>query len=138
MSDPVLSQLASVETDLAQQVETLETQLSQLQEQRQGLRTVINMFQASNGETAVVSKPAPVEPIAEEPAPEEPVTEEPAIEESKPAAKKTGPRQQQRPSPDKSRKLTKPRHRARKKTAELLTGKNMFRLNIAIRPYLKR
>ncbi len=94
MSDPVLSQLVSVETDLAQQVETLETKLSQLQEQRQGLRTVINMFQASDGEEAVVSEPDLVEPMAEEPAAkepaaEEPVAEEPAAEESEPAAKKT-------------------------------------------------
>ena len=94
MSDPVLSQLVSVETDLAQQVETLETKLSQLQEQRQGLRTVINMFQASDGEEAVVSEPALVEPIAEEPVAEEPAAEEPAAKEpaakkSEPAAKKT-------------------------------------------------
>ncbi|MGI8932722.1 MAG: hypothetical protein ACR2FS_01475 [Phormidesmis sp.] len=89
MSDPVLSQLVSVETDLAQQVETLETKLSQLQEQRQGLRTVINMFQASDGEEAVVSEPALVEPMAEEPAAEEPVAEEPVAEKSEPAAKKT-------------------------------------------------
>ncbi|WP_121969469.1 hypothetical protein [Leptolyngbya sp. BC1307] len=89
MSDPVLSQLVSVETDLAQQVETLETKLSQLQEQRQGLRTVINMFQASDGEEAVVSEPALVEPMAEEPAAEEPAAEEPVAEKSEPAAKKT-------------------------------------------------
>lgn len=89
MSDPVLSQLVSVETDLAQQVETLETQLSQLQEQRQGLRTVINMFQASDGEEAVVSTPDLVEPIAEAPAPEASIAADPAPEESEPAVKKT-------------------------------------------------
>ena len=94
MSDPVLSQLVSVETDLAQQVKTLETKLSQLQEQRQGLRTVINMFQASDGEEAVVSESSLVEPIAEEPVAEEPAAEEPAAEEptakkSEPTAKKT-------------------------------------------------
>lgn len=50
MSDPVLSQLVAVESDLAQQSETLTMQLSQIQEQRQGLRTVISMFQGANGE----------------------------------------------------------------------------------------
>ena len=47
MSDPVLSQLVSVESDLATQAEELEAQLKQLQEQRQGLRTVIDMFDGS-------------------------------------------------------------------------------------------
>lgn len=47
MSDPVLSQLVSVEDDLAQQAELLETKLTQLREQRQGLQTVIDMFQGS-------------------------------------------------------------------------------------------
>ncbi len=50
MSDPVLSQLVAVEGDLAQQSETLAMQISRIQEQRQGLRTVINMFQSANGE----------------------------------------------------------------------------------------
>ena len=45
MSDPVLSQLVSVEADLAQQAESLETQLSQIQARREGLMTVIDMFQ---------------------------------------------------------------------------------------------
>ncbi|MEO0770611.1 MAG: hypothetical protein AAFY72_14500 [Cyanobacteria bacterium J06649_4] len=49
MTDPVLSQLVSVESDLAEQVEQLETQLTQLQAQRQGLHTVIDMFQAGDG-----------------------------------------------------------------------------------------
>ncbi len=50
MSDPVLSQLVAVESDLAQQSETLAMHLSQIQEQRQGLRTVIRMFQGANAE----------------------------------------------------------------------------------------
>ena len=77
MSDPVLSQLVAVEDDLAQQVETLETRLNQLQEQRQGLRTVIGMFQGSEseGEESPIESP-PTESIAEEPAPE-PVAAEP-------------------------------------------------------------
>jgi hypothetical protein len=48
MSNPVLSQLAAVEDDLSQQVESLEYKLTALQEQREGLRTVINMFQGSS------------------------------------------------------------------------------------------
>lgn len=61
MSDPVLSQLVSVEADLAQQAELLEAKLTQLQEQRQGLRTVINMFSDSDdsaAETVTESEPA--------------------------------------------------------------------------------
>ena len=54
MTDPVLSQLVSVESDLAEQVEQLEAQLTQLQAQRQGLHTVIDMFE-SGGEVADVS-----------------------------------------------------------------------------------
>ena len=45
MSDPVLSQLVSVEADLAEQAESLESQLSQIQARREGLMTVIDMFQ---------------------------------------------------------------------------------------------
>ena len=44
MTDPVLSQLVSVESDLTEQVDSLQTQLTQLQTQRQGLRTVIELF----------------------------------------------------------------------------------------------
>ncbi len=86
MSDPVLSQLVSVETDLAQQVQTLETKLTQLREQRQGVLTVITMFQDSDGERAPASETVVSEP-AEESAPEESAAEESAPEESPPAAK---------------------------------------------------
>lgn len=55
MSDPVLSQLVAVEDDLAQQVEALEAQLSQLKEQHQGLQTVIGMFEGSGDESASAS-----------------------------------------------------------------------------------
>lgn len=63
MSDPVFSQLVSVESDLAQQVDSLESQLAQVQARREGLRTVINMFEggkaeASNPETASPATPA--------------------------------------------------------------------------------
>lgn len=55
MSDPVLSQLVSVEDGLAEQVETLEAKLTQLRAQRQGLRTVIDMFQDPGDESVAVS-----------------------------------------------------------------------------------
>ncbi|MEL7355934.1 MAG: hypothetical protein AAFN40_05180 [Cyanobacteria bacterium J06560_6] len=55
MSDPVLSQLVSVESDLSEQVEQIESQLSQLQAQRQSLLTVIDLFQV-DGESAVANK----------------------------------------------------------------------------------
>ena len=48
MSDPVLSQLVSVESDLAQQVDSLESQLTQIQARREGLRTVIDMFEGGD------------------------------------------------------------------------------------------
>lgn len=44
MTDPVLSQLVTVESDLAEQIERLETQLSQLHTKRQELLSVIDMF----------------------------------------------------------------------------------------------
>ncbi|MEL7352565.1 MAG: hypothetical protein AAF171_20330 [Cyanobacteria bacterium P01_A01_bin.116] len=61
MSDPVLSQLVSVEDDLAQQAELLETKLTQLREQRQGLQTVIDMFQGSGSKppAAATKRKAP-------------------------------------------------------------------------------
>lgn len=49
MSDPVLSQLVTVENDLSQQVESLASKLAAIQEQKEGLRTVINMFEPSEG-----------------------------------------------------------------------------------------
>ena len=56
MSDPVLSQLVSVEADLAEQAESLESQLSQIQARREGLMTVIDMFQG--GEEGVAAAAA--------------------------------------------------------------------------------
>lgn len=49
MSDPVLSQLVTVENDLSQQVERLMSKLAAIQEQKEGLRTVMNMFEPSEG-----------------------------------------------------------------------------------------
>lgn len=65
MSDPVLSQLVSVEADLAQQAESLETQLSKIQARREGLMTVIDMFQAGE-EGDATSPSASVSPATEE------------------------------------------------------------------------
>lgn len=44
MSDPVLSQLVTVESDLTEQIEQLEAQLNQLQIKRKELLSVIDMF----------------------------------------------------------------------------------------------
>lgn len=57
MSDPVLSQLVAVEDDLSQQVESLEAELGRIREQRDGLRTVIDMFDA-DAASSTASKPA--------------------------------------------------------------------------------
>lgn len=56
MSDLVLSQLVSVESDLAAQVDQLEVQLTQIQAQRQGLRTVIDLFEGSPTPAASTTK----------------------------------------------------------------------------------
>ena len=58
MSDPVLSQLVSVENDLSQQVISLEEKLTQLSAQRQGLRTVMDMFQDAESGGTVISRAA--------------------------------------------------------------------------------
>ncbi|MEM8612298.1 MAG: hypothetical protein AAGF93_09800 [Cyanobacteria bacterium P01_H01_bin.105] len=50
MATNVLEQLREVESQLASQVETLSGQLSAAEKQREGLQTVINMFQ-STGDT---------------------------------------------------------------------------------------
>ena len=54
MTDPVLSQLVTVESDLAGQIEHLEAQLTQLQIKRQELLSVIDMFKNDevNGDRA--------------------------------------------------------------------------------------
>ncbi len=55
MTDPVLSQLVSVESDLTTQVEQLETQLAHIQAQHQSLRSVIELFE--EGGTASDASP---------------------------------------------------------------------------------
>ncbi|MEM9090967.1 MAG: hypothetical protein AAGC93_19745 [Cyanobacteria bacterium P01_F01_bin.53] len=64
MSDPVLSQLVSVENDLSQQVITLEAKLTQLSAQRQGLRTVMDMFQDTEGGGTKVSQAVAARPAS--------------------------------------------------------------------------
>ena len=63
MSDPVLSQLVSVESDLAQQANSLESQLAQIQAQREGLRTVINMFEEGDDSEKTAAEAA--KPVTE-------------------------------------------------------------------------
>ncbi|MEM1253134.1 MAG: hypothetical protein AAGI69_11920 [Cyanobacteria bacterium P01_H01_bin.21] len=53
MANNVLEQLKEVESQLASQVEALSDQLSAAEKQREGLQTVINMFQASGGTNGV-------------------------------------------------------------------------------------
>ena len=57
MSNPVLSQLVTVESDLSQQVENLESKLAAVQAQKEGLRTVINMFEPSQEKGAQKAAP---------------------------------------------------------------------------------
>lgn len=81
MSNSALSQLVAVEDDLAQQVESLETKLSQLQERRQGLRTVIHMFQESEADGEISPmETAPVQPAATEAPVAESASDEPEPE----------------------------------------------------------
>lgn len=58
MSDPVLSQLSAVEDDLSQQVESLEAELNRIREQRDGLRTVIDMFDVDGQSSSAPAAPA--------------------------------------------------------------------------------
>ncbi len=44
MTDPVLSQLVSVESDLVEQIKQVEARLTELKTKRQGLHTVISLF----------------------------------------------------------------------------------------------
>ncbi len=95
MSDPVLSQLVTVESDLSQQVESLDAKLTQIREQRDGLRTVIGMF-GSNGSAAPAISVAPSEkesvtaaPAESEPAPRRSVGRPSSKTASKTAANKT-------------------------------------------------
>lgn len=68
MSDPVLSQLVSVESDLAQQADSLESQLAQIQARREGLRTVIDMFEGGDEDSEVsTTKAAPTPTTARKP-----------------------------------------------------------------------
>ncbi|MGB3670535.1 MAG: hypothetical protein WA984_10515 [Phormidesmis sp.] len=103
MTDPVLSQLVSVESDLIEQIKQVEAQLTQLQTKRQGLHTVISLFGDDNGKqttspvakTALESPPETLEAapeIAPEVAPTE-STEQAAVQaeatSSTPATKKS-------------------------------------------------
>lgn len=101
MSNPVLSQLAAVEDDLSQQVESLEYKLTALQEQQEGLRTVISMFQGSgqpSGRKIAASLVASASSASKEAATKEAATKEAVspstkdvVSSRKPAAsKKTG------------------------------------------------
>ncbi len=67
MADPVLSQLVTVESDLTEQIEHLEAQLSQLQIKRQELLSVIDMF----NNDAIGSSNADGEPIPAAETPEQ-------------------------------------------------------------------
>ena len=53
MANNVLEQLKEVESQLASQVEALSDQLSAAEKQREGLQTVINMFQAGGSTNGV-------------------------------------------------------------------------------------
>ena len=55
MANNVLEQLKEVESQLASQVEALSDQLSAAEKQREGLQTVINMFQASGSTNGVAA-----------------------------------------------------------------------------------
>ena len=56
MSDPVLSKLSAVEGDLSEQVESLESELNRIRGQRDGLRTVIDMFEDGGASSPASAK----------------------------------------------------------------------------------
>ena len=55
MANTVLDQLKEVESQLASQIEELSGQLSATEKKREGLKTVIDMFQSSGGSNGVAS-----------------------------------------------------------------------------------
>ncbi|MEL6333510.1 MAG: hypothetical protein AAFQ76_13065, partial [Cyanobacteria bacterium J06626_26] len=54
MANTVLDQLKEVESQLASQIEELSGQLSATEKKREGLKTVIDMFQSTGGTNGVV------------------------------------------------------------------------------------
>ncbi|MGD1948923.1 MAG: hypothetical protein ACFB14_04670 [Leptolyngbyaceae cyanobacterium] len=92
MANNVLEQLKEVESQLASQVEALSDQLSAAEKQREGLQTVINMFQASGGTNGVA--PDVTEILSSAVAS---VAESEPVEEEVPA-KKPGKRRGRKPS----------------------------------------
>jgi hypothetical protein len=96
MSTTVLSQLQTIEAELASQIERLEAQLASVREKLTGIRTVLPMF-AETAASATV-------PALTKALPSEPDVAEPAISEAS-ASTKT--------------KETKPKKTAQKKAATL-------------------
>ena len=123
MSDPVLSQLVTVESDLSQQVESLEAKLTQLREQQDGLRTVINMFgedgdaapSASTSVKASAKKSATTEPAESEPAPRRSVGRPPGKTAAKKTASKTAAK---KTAAKRKTSSSKPAAETEKKTAQ--------------------
>jgi len=114
MTDPVLSQLVSVESDLIEQIKQVEAQLTQLQTKRQGLHTVISLFGDDNGKQTT----SPVAKTALESPPETPEvapTESP--EQAAVQAEATSPT----PAIKKSTKATKSRSSAAKSASKTST-----------------
>lgn len=95
MSDPVLSKLSAVESDLSEQVESLESELNRIRGQRDGLRTVIDMFdgeeEESESQPAATPKRRPGRPPGKKKAAESKTTAkaDSSAEEKKPATEKT-------------------------------------------------
>ncbi|MBX2865382.1 MAG: hypothetical protein KTR27_17665 [Leptolyngbyaceae cyanobacterium MAG.088] len=90
MATNVLDQLKEVESQLASQVQTLSEQLSAAEKQREGLQTVINMFQSTGSANGVAANVTEILTSAAS-----------AVAESKPAeapAKKTGKRRGRKPA----------------------------------------
>ena len=56
MANTVLDQLKEVESQLASQIEELSGQLSATEKKREGLKTVIDMFQSTGGTNGVDRK----------------------------------------------------------------------------------
>ena len=103
MSTSVLPQLLEVDSELSAQAIALETRLNELKEKRDGIQTVIAMF-----ESGAASEKAAIAPVASKPA------AEPAAEPAK-AAKATKVKATKAPAKSKTPKVTKAKATAKVK-----------------------
>lgn len=113
MANTVLDQLKEVESQLASQIEELSGQLSATEKKREGLKTVIDMFQSSGGSNGVASSVTEILTSAVA-----------SVTESAPApAKKPGKRRGRKPGSTKAAVAAKAKAEPKAKTKTVAKAK---------------